>query len=68
MSALDLERLPAALEKMSSEALKALRRIDEASMEADRVGDESILIKAIHEAGKENLREILQHLPPLFLG
>ena len=67
MAVLDFERLPAALEKMSSEALKALRRIDEASMEADRVDDESVLIKAIHEAGEENLREILQHLPSLFL-
>ena len=65
MSALDLERLPAALEKMSSEALKALRRIDEASMEADRVGDESILIKAVHEAGKENINELLCNLPIL---
>ncbi len=62
---LDFERLPAALEKMSLEALKALLRMNEASMEADRVGDESILIKAIHEAGEENLHELLQYLPIL---
>ena len=65
MAVLDLERLPAALEKMSTEALKALLRINEASMEAECVGDESILIKAIHEAGKENINELLCNLPIL---
>lgn len=65
MAVLDLERLPAALEKMSTEALKALLRINEAGKEAERVGDESILIKAIHEAGKENINEILCNLPIL---
>lgn len=65
MAVLDLERLPAALEKMSTEALKAFLRINEASMEADRLGDERILIKAIHEAGKENINELLCNLPIL---
>ena len=65
MAVLDLERLPAALEKMSTEALKAFLRINEASMEADRLGDESILIKAVHEAGKENINELLHNLPIL---
>ena len=65
MAVLDLERLPAALEKMSTEALKAFLRINEASMEADRLGDERILIKAIHEAGKENINELLHNLPIL---
>ncbi len=65
MAVLDFERLPAALEKMSTEALKALLRINEASMEAERIGDESILIKAIHEAGKENINELLCNLPIL---
>ena len=65
MAVLDLERLPAALEKMSTEALKALLRINEASMEAEWVGDERILIKAIHEAGKENINELLCNLPIL---
>ena len=65
MAVLDLARLPAALEKMSTEALKAFLRINEASMEADRLGDERILIKAIHEAGKENINELLCNLPIL---
>ena len=65
MAVLALERLPAALEKMSTEALKAFLRINEASMEADRLGDERILIKAIHEAGKENINELLCNLPML---
>lgn len=65
MAVLDLERLPAALEKMSTEALKALLRINEASMEAERIGDEIILIKSIHEAGKENINELLCNLPIL---
>ena len=65
MAVLDFERLPAALEKMSTEALKALLRINEAGKEADRLGDERILIKAIHEAGKENINELLCNLPIL---
>ncbi len=65
MAVLDLERLPAALEKMSTAALYAFLRINEAGKEAERVGDESILIKAIHEAGKENINELLCNLPIL---
>ena len=65
MAVLDLARLPAALEKMSTAALCAFLRINEAGKEADRVGDERILIKAIHEAGKENINELLHNLPIL---
>ena len=65
MAVLDLERLPAALEKMSTAALYAFLRINEAGKEAERIGDEGILIKAIHEAGTENINELLCNLPIL---